>query len=77
MAETGGGLVESILRLPGEFGAVASQSPEQAILLALGALFTLFAVAVFGLLAAGGLWTAFVRAMPTGRQPPHQARGHE
>lgn len=72
MAETSGGLVESILRMPGEFAGIAAQSPEQAILLAIGALITGVAAAVFGLLAAGGLLQAFARAMPSGRQPPEQ-----
>lgn len=72
MAETSGGLIESILRMPGEFAGIATQSPEQAILLAVGALITGVAAVGFGLLAAGGLFEAFVQAMPSGHTPPEQ-----
>ena len=72
MAETSGGLIESILRMPGEFASIAAQSPEQAILLAIGALITGFAAVAFGVLAAGGVGKAFIRALPSGRQPPEQ-----
>lgn len=62
------GLIESILQLPEKFATVATGSPEQAILLALGALITTFAAGVFGLLAAGAVVDLVTGLLPTGGQ---------
>lgn len=67
------GLVESILQLPEKFATVATQSPEQAVLLALGALILLVSGGVFGVLAAGGVLDFIAGLLPSG-EPPRQAR---
>jgi ABC-type Mn2+/Zn2+ transport system permease subunit len=74
MAETSGGLVESIMRLPGEFADVVAQSPEQAILVAVGALLVFFSAGLFGALAFGGVVDAVIEALPSGSQPPRRGR---
>jgi hypothetical protein len=70
MAETGGGLIESILQMPGEFASIATQSPEQAILVAIGSIIIGVAGVGFGVLAAGGVLKALARGMPSSGQPP-------
>lgn len=75
MAETATsqGIVESLVQLVREFNAVATSSPEQAVLLALGTLLTAFSIGLFGFLAVGGLLGALKALLPTGSRPP-QAR---
>lgn len=71
MADATGSLVDSIVRLPGEFASIAAGSPEQAILLAIGALLVVFSMAVFGALALGGVLDAlFGGLVETGRHYP-------
>jgi hypothetical protein len=70
MAETAGGLIDSILQMPGEFAGIAAQSPEQAILVAIGAIIITVAGVGFGVLATGGVLKALVRGLPSGGQPP-------
>lgn len=72
MAEASGGFIDSIIQLPGEFVNVAAQSPEQAVLLAIGALITGFSAVAFGLLATGGIVDALVSGLPSGGQPPQR-----
>lgn len=74
MAEASGGLLESIIELPVRFAEIAASSPEQAILIALGALITAAASVVFGGIAVGGLAAAAGRLLPSGGQPPEQHR---
>lgn len=74
MAEgTSAGLVESVLQLPEKFATVASQSPEQAVLLALGVLITGFSVVAFGALTVGGILDVIAGLLPSG-EPPRQPR---
>lgn len=75
MADAIGRLVDSILRFPGEFAAIAAESPEQAILLALGALLVGVSMVVFGALALGGVLDAlFGGLFESGRQYPERRR---
>ncbi len=69
MAGESGGLIESIVNLPIRFGEIAAQSPEQAILILVGALFTVAASVVFGVLSVGGLLSALGRVLPSGETP--------
>jgi hypothetical protein len=77
MAEASGGLIESIVQLPGRFAEIAAQSPEQAILILIGALLTAAASVVFGVLSVGGLAAAATRVLPTGTPPEEARRGEE
>lgn len=70
MAEASGGLLDSIIELPVRFAEIAASSPEQAILIALGALITAAASVVFGIISLGGLAAAAGRLLPSGSQPP-------
>lgn len=70
MTEASGGFLESIIELPVRFAEIAAASPEQAILLALGALMTAAASVVFGVISLGGLAAAVGRLFPSGGQPP-------
>lgn len=74
MTEASGGLLESILQMPARFAEIAAGSPEQAILLALGALITAGASVVFGVVSIGGLAAAVGRLFPSGGQPPEGHR---
>lgn len=74
MTEASGGLLESIVQMPGRFAEIAASSPEQAILLALGALTVGAASVVFGVVSVGGLAAALGRAFPSESQPPEQRR---
>ncbi|MFC7234534.1 hypothetical protein [Halosegnis marinus] len=69
MASASGGLIESILEMPGRFADIAVQSPEQAVLLALGALTVGVASVVFGVGAVGGIVASIGRALPAGGPP--------
>lgn len=75
MAEpaTNQGLLESILQMGEEFAAIAAGSPQQAVLLAVGALLVLFSMGVFGVLSAGAVFGAIKDYLPSGSPPP-QAR---
>jgi hypothetical protein len=64
MADTSGGLIESIFALPGQFADVVGGGPVEASLLILGALLTVFAIGVFGFLATGGIVDAVIEALP-------------
>jgi hypothetical protein len=77
MAEASGGLIESVVQLPFRFAEIAAQSPEQAILLVIGALLTAAASVVFGVLSVGGLAAAAARVLPTGTPPEAARRGDE
>lgn len=77
MAEASGGLIESVVQLPFRFAEIAAQSPEQAILLVIGALLTAAASVVFGMLSVGGLAAAAARVLPTGTPPEAARRGDE
>lgn len=71
MADAAGSLVDSIVHLPGEFASIAAGSPEQAILLGLGALLVGVSMAVFGVLALGGVLDAlFGGLVEAGRRYP-------
>ncbi|WP_255152389.1 hypothetical protein [Halorarius halobius] len=59
--------------IPSEVANVAG-SPEQVILVAIGALMVLAASAVFGILAAGGIVEAIVKQFPSGGGPPESRR---
>jgi hypothetical protein len=74
MAETeaGGSIVGSIIEMVGRFADVATGSPEQAILLAVGALITLFAAGLFGLLAAGAALDWVASLAPSGGGQPRR-----
>lgn len=78
MADAAGSLVDSIVRLPGEFASIAAGSPEQAILLGLGALLVGVSMAVFGVLALGGVLDAlFGGLVESGRRyPPSDGSSH-
>jgi hypothetical protein len=52
-------LLDSVLRLPGEFAAVALHDPLSALLMAFGTLFVLVSVGYFGLLVLGALAELF------------------
>lgn len=65
-------LLESITQLPVEFLDVALQDPFTAVLFAMGALLTLFASGVFGLLVLGAL--ADLLSPSTGGEPPRPDR---
>ena len=73
MAGESSGLIESIIELPARFAEVAAGSPEQAVLLVVGALITAGASVVFGVLSAGAILSALARAVPTG-EPPEEHR---
>jgi hypothetical protein len=73
MAGESSGLLESIVELPMRFAEIAAQSPEQAALMAIGALITAGASVVFGALSAGAVGSALVRALPSG-EPPEEHR---
>jgi hypothetical protein len=53
-------LLDSLLRMPVEFGAVAASDPISAVLLAVGGLLTLASVGVFGYLSARGVLAALL-----------------
>lgn len=74
MAEASGGLLESIIELPVRFAEIAASSPEQAILITLGALITAAASVVFGIISIGGLAAAAGRLLPSEGQPPEGHR---
>lgn len=73
MADASGGLIDSIVQLPGEFATIATQSPEQAVLLLVGALVIGVSAVGFGLLATAGVVDALVSGLPSGGRPPRQA----
>jgi hypothetical protein len=62
-------LFDSVLRLPGEFAAVALHDPLSAVLLAFGTLFVLVTVGYFGLLVLGAVADLFT---PTPGGPPRR-----
>ena len=66
MAGESSGLIESIIDLPARFAEIAAQSPEQASLMAIGALITAAASVVFGALSAGAVGSVLLRALPFG-----------
>lgn len=73
MAGASTGLIQSVLEMPGRFADIAAQSPEQAVLLALGALTVGAASVVFGVGTVGGIAAAIGRALPAGG-PPEERR---
>ncbi|MFB6118107.1 hypothetical protein [Halosegnis sp.] len=73
MAGESSGLLESIIDLPVRFAEIAAQSPEQAILLLVGALITAGASVVFGVLSFGGLASVLAQVLPSG-EPPEEYR---
>jgi hypothetical protein len=62
-------LLDSVVRLPGEFAAVALHDPLSAVLLAFGALFVLVSAGYFGLLVLGAVAELFT---PSPGGPPGQ-----
>lgn len=70
--EAGGSLVGSVVEMVRAFAEVATASPEQAALVAVGAVLVTAAVAAMGLLAAGAAleWLASVTPGRRGRAPP-------
>lgn len=52
-------LLESVVRLPGEFAAVALHDPLSALLLAVGAILVGLSVGYFGLLVLGAVAELF------------------
>lgn len=70
--EAGGSLVGSVVEMVRQFAAVATASPEQAVLLAVGVVLTTAAMAVFGLLALGAAveWLVSLRPGSRGPSPP-------
>jgi len=62
-------LLDSLLRMPMEFGAVATSDPISAVLLAVGGLLTLASAGVFGYLALRGVLAALV---PPGSHVTHR-----
>lgn len=70
--ETGGSLVGSVVEMVRAFAQVATASPEQAVLLAVGAVLVTAATAAMGLLAAGAALEWFASLLPgrRGRAPP-------
>jgi hypothetical protein len=62
-------LIDSVLRMPGEFAAIATSDPLSAVLIAIGGLLTGVSVLVFGYLAVGGLASLFVSDEAEPRQP--------
>ena len=74
MAGESSGLLESIVELPMRFAEIAAQSPEQAALMAIGALITAGASVVFGALSAGAVGSVLVRALPSTGEPPEEHR---
>lgn len=70
--EAGGSLVGSVAEMVRMFGEVATGSPEQAVLLAAGAVLVTVAMAALGLLAGGAAleWLASVSPGRRGRAPP-------
>jgi len=74
MAGESSGLLESIVELPMRFAEIAAQSPEQAALMAVGALITASASVVFGALSAGAVGSALVRVLPSIGDSPEEHR---
>lgn len=62
-------LLESVLRLPGQFAEIAMHDPLSAVLMAVGALITFVSVAVFGGLVAGSVLEALT---PSPSEPPRR-----
>jgi hypothetical protein len=73
MAETSGGLIESVIQLVVEFGKIAvGVDPLVTALLLSGAIITGLSVSVFTYLAGGAVLDLVLELMPSGRQPPQQ-----
>ncbi len=66
-AEAGGSVVGSVGEMIDQFVGVATASPEQAVLLAVGVVLTTAAMAVLGLLAAGAAVDWLLSLAPTAR----------
>lgn len=66
-------LIDSIVEMPGEFAAVATNDPVSAVLVALGTLLIAFSMGVFGYLTLGAL-VDLVIPDSTGRAPPQAGR---
>lgn len=67
-----GQLLESIVRLPGEFAAVAMHDPLSALLMAVGAIFVALPVGYVGLLVLGAV--AELLSPSSGGQPQQPGR---
>jgi hypothetical protein len=67
-----GQLLESIVRLPGEFAAVAMHDPLSALLMAIGAIFVALPVGYVGLLVLGAIAELFSPASGGQPQQPGQ-----
>jgi hypothetical protein len=62
-------LLDSVLRLPGEFAAVALHDPLSALLMGFGAVFVLASVGYFGFLVLGAVANLLT---PSPGGPPQQ-----
>lgn len=66
-------VIDNLVTLVQEFTAVATNGPLSAVLLALGAILTIFASLFFGYLVAGGLLDLLTPDVGSGRSTQ---RGH-
>jgi len=66
-------LIESIVRMPGEFQSVATNDPISAVLMALGSLLVFVSLGVFGYLTLGAA-VDLITPDVSGRSPPQAGR---